>query len=109
MTSKAFAITWRKQRTMKKLQNGRRWRLEIPLLLSLAVTVGGCGSKNQCQENCSTNDDCESGLSCVSMLGKGSLCVPSGCATCTSSAPTCSYEVTTYTSGDTSCSFLSCK
>ena len=94
---------------MKKSQVCPFLRLLVPVVLLLAVAVGGCGSKSPCQDKCSSNDDCESGLSCVAMQGKGSICVPSGCATCTSSAPTCSYEVTTYSSGDISCSFLSCK
>jgi hypothetical protein len=88
---------------------GSLLRMLVPSMMILGLAVGGCGSKSPCQDNCSKDDDCESGLSCVSMVGKGSICVPSGCDTCGSSAPTCSYEVTTYTNGDISCSFLSCK
>jgi hypothetical protein len=94
---------------MKRPQLCPFFRFLFPVVLLLTFALGGCGSKSPCQDNCSKDDDCESGLSCVSMQGKGRICVPSGCATCTSSAPTCSYEVTTYTNGDISCSFLSCQ
>ena len=76
---------------MPMLKNGSL-RVLVGSIVLFALIGGGCDSKQQCGDKCSKDSDCNSELSCFSTQADGQICLPSSCATCVGSTPTCSYE-----------------
>jgi len=58
----------------------------------LALSIPACGKKNACQEECSSDSDCQSGLACLNTISYGKACVPDRCATCFSRGMTCHWS-----------------
>jgi hypothetical protein len=72
--------------------------LLVGSLLSL-----GCATA-ACQEECETDDDCESDLACFNGL-TGHVCLPQECNDC---ANGCKYAKAESSDGDVACSYQTC-
>ena len=97
---------------MTRLRIGSILRTLTSSILLSALAGAGCASsppQRGCQGSCQNEGDCEAGLSCADMVGKGWICVPTGCTTCVGSKPNCTFEQITSTNGDISCSFVACE
>lgn len=70
-----------------------RWLAPLALLLGLGLALApGCEPSGtaSCEEECESDDDCESGLSCF-----GDQCLPSDCDACFEDGRTCYYDENT--------------
>jgi flavoprotein len=75
-------------------------------ILAVLLTVSGCESGADCQESCSEDDDCASGLICFVSATNGKLCLPKGCDACKEA---CTYEAKQDGDGPIACTFVQCQ
>jgi hypothetical protein len=83
-------------------------RASLLLLCVGALAVGGCDPKAECQESCSSDDECALGLVCHTMLNMGQVCVPESCNACFDQGKSCRWNTTETDTSSLTCEFTGC-
>lgn len=80
----------------------------IAIIIYALLSIPGCIGKPGCNDSCTLDEGCSSGLSCLS-TASGYTCLPGECAGCTASKPNCSFVETYSNTEGSSCTFRQCQ